>query len=144
MRLSGAVRPLAIGFGLDALGVIWDLPDADEIWAVGAGRLPRLSGAHEALAARWLSSKGRPPTWYEALGHDAAQIAALALGPALREVVRDRERVRAIYRDVAARLASERWPDPWTSDGDRFDASRRLPREFRAERITPRTAGVAR
>jgi hypothetical protein len=144
MRFSGAARPLAIGFGLDALGVVWDSPDADEIWAVGAGRLPRLSGAQEALAARWLASKGRPPTWYEALGHDAAQIASLALGPAPREIVREPERVRGIYREVAGRLASERWSDPWTSDGDQFDASRRLAREFRAERIAPRPVGVAR
>jgi hypothetical protein len=144
MRFSDAVRPLLLGFGLDALGVAWDQPDADEVWAVGAGKLPRLEGAHEGLATRWFTSKGRPPTWYEGLGHDAAQVASLALGSAPSEVVRDPTRVRAIYREVSQRLAGERWPELWTSDGERFDASRRLPREFRAERIAPKPAGAAR
>ena len=144
MRLSDGARPLALGFGLDALGVAWDEPVADEVWGVGAGRLPRLEGARDELTERWFASKGRPPTWYEGLGHDAARIAALALGPAPASAVRDPERVRALYDEVNQRLSSERWPELWTSDGDRFDASRRLPREFRAERIAPRPAGPTR
>jgi hypothetical protein len=144
MRLSDSARPLSIGFGLSALGVAWDDPEADEVWAVGAGRLPRLSGSHDALASRWFSSKGRPPTWYEALGHDAALIASRALGPAPSDVERDPERLRVIYRAVEQRLASERWSDLWTSDGERFDASRRLAREFRAERIAPKPTGGGR
>jgi hypothetical protein len=144
MRFSGAARPLALGFGLDALGVAWDQPDADEVWAVGAGRLPRFEGDRDALVARWFTSKGRPPTWYEGLGHDAALVASLALGPAPNDVVHEPERVRAIYRGVEERLASGRWLELWTSDGERFDASRRLPREFHAERIAPSPAGAVR
>jgi hypothetical protein len=135
MHFSDGERPLALGFGLDALGVAWDKPAADEIWAVGAGRLPRFEGARDALAARWFTDKGRPPTWYEGLGHDAARIAALALGPAPSDAVRDAERVRGIYGDVSQRLATQLWPELWTSESDRFDAKRRLPRGFRAERI---------
>lgn len=144
MRLSNGARPLALGFGLDTLGVAWDEPVADEVWAVGAGRLPRLDGARDALAARWFTSKGRPPTWYEGLGHDAARVAALVLGPAPADTVRDPGRVRALYDEVTKRLASESWPELWTSDGDRFNASRRLPREFRAERIAREPAGPTR
>jgi hypothetical protein len=144
MRLSESARPLLLGFGLSALGVAWDQPEADEVWAVGAGHLPRLSASHDALAARWFSSKGRPPTWYEALGHDAAMVASLVLGPAPGDPVRDPERLREIYRAVEQRLTNERWPELWTSDGERFDASRRLAREFRAERLAPKSAGGAR
>jgi hypothetical protein len=135
MHFSEGERPLALGFGLDALGVAWDAPAADEVWAVGAGRLPRFEGARDALEERWFSSKGRPPTWYEGLGHDAARIAALALGPAPADVVRDAGGVRAIYGEVRERLATQRWPELWTSEGDRFDEKHRLPRGFRAERI---------
>ena len=83
-------------------------------------------------------SRGRrPPTWYEGLGHDAARIASLALGPAPSEVVRDPSRVRAVYGEVAQRVSNQRWPELWTSEHDQFDAHRRLPREFRAERVAP-------
>jgi hypothetical protein len=144
MHLSGGERPLALGFGLDALGVAWETPAADEIWGVGAGRLPRFEGARDALAARWFTDKGRAPTWYEGLGHDAARIAALALGPAPADAVRDAERVRAVYGEVGQRLATQRWPELWTSESDRFDAKRRLPRGFRAERIAAEPAEGAR
>jgi hypothetical protein len=144
MHFADGDRPLALGFGLDALGVAWDAPAADEVWAVGAGRLPRFEGAHDALAARWFTNKGRPPTWYEGLGHDAARIAALALGPAPADTVHDPERVRAIYGEVQQRLLNERWPELWTSESDRFDAKHRLPRGFRAERVTAEVAEGAR
>jgi hypothetical protein len=144
MHFSDGERPLALGFGLDALGVVWDAPAADEIWAVGAGRLPRFEGARDALAARWFTNKGRPPTWYEGLGHDAARVATLALGPAPTDAVRDAERVRAIYAEVGQRLATQRWTELWTSEADRFDAKHRLPRGFRAERVTSEPAEGAR
>lgn len=137
MHLSKQERPLVLGFGLDTLGVAWEAPPADEVWAVGAGRLPRFDGLRGALAERWLESKGRPPTWYEGLGHDAARIASIALGPAPPGVVRDPSRVRAIYGQVAQRVSNQRWPELWTSEHDQFDARRRLPREFRAERVAP-------
>jgi hypothetical protein len=144
MHFSDGERPLALGFGLDALGVAWDAPPADEVWAVGAGRLPRFDGARDALATRWFTNKGRAPTWYEGLGHDAALVAALALNPAPAEPVRDAGRVRAIYGEVAQRLAAERWPELWTSENDRFDAKQRLPRGFRAERVSTAPAESAR
>jgi hypothetical protein len=137
MHLSGATRPLALGFGLDALAVAWESPAADEVWAVGAGRLPRFEGARDALTEKWLARKGRPPTWSEGLGHDAALIASAAIGPSPERSLRDTDQVRARYREVGQRLASERLTGLWTSDADRFDAARRLPREFRAVRLAP-------
>jgi hypothetical protein len=141
MQLSGAPRPHVLGFGLGALGVAWDNPPADELWAVGAGRLPQFEGSSDPLEKLWLSRKGRPPSWYEGLGHDAAAIAAAVLGPAPPSPVRDAEGVRAAYRAVSERLASVQVPALWTSERDRFDASRRLSRQFRAVRLTtPRDA----
>jgi hypothetical protein len=144
MRLSGPARPLALGFGLDALGVAWDKPDADEIWAVGAGRLPRLDGERDELTTRWFSRKGRPPTWYEGLGHDAARIASTVIAAAPASVVRDAAGVRAVYRQVGTRLGSEPVPELWTSDAERFDGQRRLAREFRAVRISPNPTSSGR
>jgi len=138
MHLPRAARPLALGFGLDALAVAWDdAPPADEMWGVGAGQLPNLAGANDGLASLWLSRKGRPPTWYEALGHDAALVASLVVGPTHERVVRDPEGVRAVYRAVSERLSTRPFASLWTADGDRFDAARRLPRQLRAERLSP-------
>jgi hypothetical protein len=141
MRLSGSPRPQVLGFGLDALGVAWDGPAADELWAVGAGRLPLLEGTRDELESRWLSRKGRPPSWYEGLGHDAAVIAAAVLGPAPAAPIRHPEGVRAAYRAVSERLPRLPLPALWTSEQDHFDASRRLPREFRAVRTSPALGG---
>ena len=137
MHLSGGTRPLALGFGLDALAVAWESPAADEVWAVGAGRLPRFEGTRDALTDKWLSRKGRPPTWYEGLGHDAALIASSAIGPAPERSLREGGQVRLRYREIEQRLASERLAGLWTSDADGFDGARRLPREFRAVRLVP-------
>jgi hypothetical protein len=138
MHLPRAARPLALGFGLDALAVAWDdAPPADEMWGIGAGRLPNLYNPSDGLATLWLSRKGRPPTWYEALGHDAALVASLVIGPAHDGVVRDPEGVRAVYRAVGERLTTRPFASLWTADGDRFDAAHRLPRQLRAERLSP-------
>lgn len=137
MHLPRAARPLALGFGLDAVAVAWDdAPPADEMWGVGAGRLPNLSSPNDGLASLWLSRKGRPPTWYEALGHDAARVASLVIGPPREGVVRDPASVRAVYRGVAERLSTRPFASMWTADGDRFDAARRLPRQLRVARLS--------
>jgi hypothetical protein len=141
MRLSGSPRPLVLGFALDALGVVWDRPAADELWAVGAGRLPLFEGTRDELESLWVSRKGRPPSWHEGLGHDAAAIAAAVLGPAPATPIRDAVGVRAAYRAVSEQLRRLRLPALWTSDRDQFDANRRLPREFRAVRTSPAQDG---
>jgi hypothetical protein len=141
MHLPRGARPVALGFGLDALAVAWDdAPPADEWWGVGAGRLPNATSPADGLSSLWLARKGRPPTWYEALGHDAALVASLAVGPAQDGVLRDPEGVRAVYRTVRERLATQPFVSMWTADGERFDASRRLPRQLRAERLSPTPA----
>jgi len=138
MHLPRTTRPLVLGFGLDALAVAWDdAPPADEMWGVGAGRLPNLGGPRDGLVSLWLARKGRPPVWYEALGHDAAKIASLAIGPAPSEVLRDLESVRGVYRAVRERLVMQPLGGLWTAEGERFDAERRLPRQLRAERLDP-------
>lgn len=144
MHLPRALRPLALGFGLDALAVAWDdAPAADEMWAVGAGRLPNLDGPRDALVSLWYSRKSRPPTWYEALGHDAALAASIAIGPAPRGVLRDADSVRDVYRSVRERLG-QALGALWTADGDRFDGTRHLPRALRAVRLDPTPLDAAR
>lgn len=141
MHLSSGPRPLVLGFGLDASGVAWDRPPADELWTLGAGRLPLFEGTRDESESLWFSRKGRPPSWYEGLGHDAAVIAAAALGPAPPAPIRNAEGVRAAYRAVSEQVAGASSAALWTSDADRFDAARRLPRQLRAVRLTPAEDG---
>jgi len=139
--LYGTRRPLVLGFGLDASGVAWDRPEADELWGVGAGRLPLFEGTRDELESRWLARKGRPPSWYEGLGHDAAVIATVTLGPAPPAPIRDAAGVSAAYRAVSEQLARLQVRGLWTSERDRFDPTQRLPREFRAVRLSRETDG---
>jgi len=145
MHLPRAARPVVLGFGLDALAVAWDdAPPADEMWSVGAGRLPNVDGPRGELDSLWLARKGRPPTWHEALGHDAAQIASLVIGPAPHGVLRDAESLRGVYRSVRERLSAQPLGGLWTAESDHFDAERRLARQLRAQRLGPTPADATR
>jgi hypothetical protein len=140
MGLAGANRPWAVGLGLDALGLLGADLDVQQAWAVGAGRLPTFDGPRDAALERWLTRKGRAPTWYEALGHDAARFVEASLGPAPPSVIRDRAAVAATHREVGLALARVTLPGLWTSDSAKFAGDHRLPREFRAVRVdTPRS-----
>jgi hypothetical protein len=125
-----------VGLGPQALGSV--TPGelrVRELWAVVAGRLPRLDTTRDAEASRWYARKGRAPGWYEALGHDVARLAEAALPVAASEPVRDPARVAGAHRQIAARLAQITAADLWSSDGSKFNAAHRLEREFRALRI---------
>jgi hypothetical protein len=144
MGLSAAERPALIGLGLTALTALGDeLAAGAEIWALGAGRLPHFEGPRDAALTRWFDTRGRAPGWYEALGHDAALLAELALPKSKAAIVRDAEQVAAIHKQVASGLARSMLPDLWTSSAGSFDAAHRLTREFRVVRSRA-PAGVRR
>jgi hypothetical protein len=140
-KLSGKEQRLTIGLGLNALSALNDELASHEIWAVGAGRLPYFDGARELELERWLERKGRTPSWYAALGRDSARLAELAIPKGSPSgLIRDPAVITRVYREVGASLARAPLPELWTSDADRFDAERRLLREFRAVRVSPKEA----
>ncbi len=137
MGLAGSGRRWTIGLGLNALVVLGDDLRAHEVWTLGAGRLPQFEGARDAELERWLSRKGRAPSWYEALGHDVARIVDAALPAARPGVIRDPGAVSDAYRQVTAGLAQARLEGLWTSGAEKFGSDRHLPRQFRALRAPP-------
>ncbi len=144
MSLSGATSSWVLGFGLNALGALGEGLVADEVWAVSAGRLPSFEGPRDAQLSQWVTRKGRVPTWYESLGHDAARVADVGIGQGPSEPVSDPKLVRALHRRVRGAVESAVLPDLWTSDADRFDPARRLPRELRVSKVTPSAVKVAK
>lgn len=135
MGLAGASHPAVVGFGLDALGLLGTPLGGTEAWALGAGRVPLFTGRRDAGLARVYSRTGRGPTWYEALGHDAALFARASLGPAAPDVIRDPGAIAAVHRQVRASLREARIEGLWTTNSASFGPDRRLPREFHAVRV---------
>jgi hypothetical protein len=129
-------RRWTLGLGLSAFGLPSEDLRAHEVWALTTGRLPRLDPAQDAESARWHARKGRPPGWYEALGHDIARIAEAVLPPAPPGPVQDPRRVAAAHQRIVARLDALSQADLWTSSEGAFQG-RRLLRQFRAQRVEP-------
>ncbi len=82
----------------------------------------------ESLAL-WQRRLGRQPTWYEALGHDAAVLVAQALGPLPEEPVTGEIQVRRVRTEVAARLRAARG-ELWTTERNGFEGGDRIQRQW--------------
>lgn len=142
MQLDGA-QGLVIALGLETLSLADEEIGAAELWAVSAGSLPviGLEGAPEGLAA-WVGKNGRGPTFFQALGRDAAQLARVGLsaleipssGPAPSGVGAGRSAARALHQRARDALAKAALADLWTSDAQGF-AGQRLPRQFTTVRV---------
>jgi hypothetical protein len=95
--------------------------------ALGAASYP-LSGSSPELD-RWLERNGRTPSWYEALGHDAATLAAAVLEALPAVALTERSQVSAHYDAVRKKLRLEQVP-LWTASTATFDTSLTLQRAF--------------
>lgn len=135
MGLGDGAHPAVVGLGLNALGLLGAGLGVREVWALGAGRVPEFGGSRDEELERWFSRKGRAPTWYEALGHDAALIARASLGPVSTEVIRDPVAIAAIYDQVGSALGGASLAGLWTTDSGGFGADHRLAREFHAVKV---------
>src|SRR5690606_15029719 len=89
-------RPLAIGLGLEAAAAL--SAEMSHVIALGATSYP-LSGSTPELD-RWLARHGRTPSWYEALGHAAATLAAAVLEALPAAELTERARVSAHHDAV--------------------------------------------
>lgn len=137
MGLTEENPPALVGLGLNALGLLGAHLGVREVWALGAGRVPAFGGQRDEELQRWFSRKGRAPTWYEALGHDAALIARASLGPRAAEVLRDPAAIAAVDAQVSSTLSRATLADLWTTDRSSFGEDHRLARDFHAIKLEP-------
>ncbi len=125
--------------GLDANGALQDLRN-EQLLLIEAGYFPLGPGGKSLQ--QFTHTRGRMPTWYEALGHDAGAIARQVLGtqPELtsddaREVGRFHEQVRQALARVGESQASHL--ELWSSRQGRFDTNRVLLRKLDYKRRSP-------
>jgi hypothetical protein len=140
MQLDASAAGLVLGLGLDALTIAGENPRARELWSVGAGALPSLDAAREGSELKaWLVGKGRAPSFYEALGHDAAQFARAALvaleSTTNGDAVVEPAAVQAAHASLRAALERANIDELWTSQAQSFGSDRRLARRFGTLRI---------
>jgi len=131
------LRP-RLGFGLSC----------GELFATIETKLPRLavavgdypvpeSGDAPPSMIRWQQATGAPPTWYHALGHDAALLASAALAEFPLQLVDDAREVARLHRRARAMLASTS-AALWSSRRAGFEGGQQLQRE---PRIVSEAAG---
>jgi hypothetical protein len=105
---------------------------------VSAGRFPfgasPLTDDERAYVDRW----GSPPSWYEALGHDAATLAAAVLADFPLDRVDDKGAVVGLHWRAQGRLLHAEVP-LWTTASRGFGGANVLPRSFKV--VAPGGAG---
>ena len=122
------LRP-RLGFGLSC----------GELFATVETKLPRLgvavgdypvpeSGDPPPSMVRWREATGAPPTWYHALGHDAALLASAALAEFPVQLVDDAREVAKLHRKARAALATAS-AALWSSRRAGFEGGQRLQRD---------------
>jgi hypothetical protein len=134
MQLEDAPS-LVLGLGLESLAVTADSPRARELWSVGVGVLPLLDAAALPALKAWLAERGHAPSFYEALGHDAARFARAGLeqiDPGKRDS--EPEPVALVYQRVRDAVAGAALDELWTTEARSF-SEQRLPRAFRTLRL---------
>lgn len=118
-RRSG--QSLEFALGLESAGLALDPALLDQVLFVQAGAFPGDAASN---------SRDMPSDWYEALGQDAAALAARALAPFPSETVDDALIVAELHTRARDRLLSTT-VKLRTSHQDGFVGQHRLPRELR-------------
>lgn len=116
---------LAVGLGVRELA--GRLPDSALV--LDAGHFP-VDPRHPGPALQvWLESGRGPPSWWTALGRDAAVLGWKAIEAIEGEATDDPREVKARRAEAAARLASAS-AELWTSSARGFGPDRRLARDL--------------
>ena len=114
-RELGMAR-VRLGLGLDTSELLGSLRSEPAPLAVGAGRFPR-------------GLSDPPPSWYEALGHDVAELVRAALGNFPTARVDDTRSVSELHqRAQAALLGAE--ADLWTTAERGFGGAHQMARAW--------------
>ncbi|MBI4705743.1 MAG: hypothetical protein HY744_32015 [Deltaproteobacteria bacterium] len=128
---AGLKLPLGIGLGASPL--------ADELpaWAqvLGAGVFPVDPRRPDARLRPWLQAGRGAPSWWAALGRDAAVLARQAVEGLPEDATKDDDRAEvASRRKLAARALERAAAALWTTEARGFDGRRRVPRSVRVLR----------
>ncbi len=130
-RELGALSPRPLfGLGLECGEIVDDVAVTDPRMVLGAGEFPyRRGGEAPDSLKRYAGKSGRGPTWYAALGHDGARLAANALGSFALDSVEAADAVAGRHRE-GQRLLAEARADLWTSERNGFAGGRVLERKL--------------
>jgi hypothetical protein len=119
-----------VGLGLESAALYPELASSRPTWVVAAGSFPLGAGlAAQADMSRWASERHRAPSWWAALGHDAAALGAVALGDFALERVDEARAVADLHRAAKKKLARVE-AELWTTHARGFDGGRKLQREL--------------
>jgi hypothetical protein len=124
-ELALGMPRMRLGLGLETSELCDELGIDPPPLAVGAGRFPRIRP--EA-----------PPGWFEALGHDAAELVEAALGGFPTERVDDARSVAELHRRAEAALLGVQ-ADLWTTEQRGFGGTHQLARTWTV--VTGTTSG---
>jgi hypothetical protein len=120
-------KSLFIGLGLEAASAAEG--QSDRTVALGSERYP-FDATSEELTT-WMARNGKPPTWYEALGHDAALLAKSVLSSLPDDQLSRPAEVNAHYDRVRVALRRKQAVSLWTAPVAQFDDALTLERRFR-------------
>ncbi|HEY2410206.1 MAG TPA: hypothetical protein VGI10_29580 [Polyangiaceae bacterium] len=127
VELRKARLSVTLGLGLEASQLLATGEVSNPSFGIGAGKFPRVEPAQGGTGAL----PGLAPLdWYEALGHDAAALAEVALAGFPEGSVVEPQQVAALQRQASRELKSAH-ADLWTTDERGFSADGILPRTLR-------------
>lgn len=124
-----------VGLGLESAHLYPDLASERPTWVAACGSFPL--GAHPDSAptsptaemSKWASERHRAPSWWAALGHDAAALGGVALADFALERVDEASAVAELHKAARAKLAGVT-ASLWTTTSRGFGGDRRLPRSI--------------
>jgi hypothetical protein len=127
-ELKNSVFRPEIWFGLESAH-LWPGESVRGFHTLRAGRFPLATGSL-AEATRLASRLGHQPTWYEALGHDAALLLQYVFDELPRVRLHDDDEVASYHARVLERLKSFHSDDLWSSTNASFNDNMRLERSL--------------
>jgi hypothetical protein len=119
--------PLALGLGVEAPPALPRI-----VRALAAGAFPIDPRRPDPRLAPWISARGEAPSWWNALGRDAAVLAWDAVED-LEEAGTERVKVRERRVEAQSALSAAR-VSLWTSDAPGFTVGQRLERRIELRR----------
>ncbi len=118
-----------VGLGLESAVLYPELASSRPTWAVALGSFPLGARADAPQdMSSWAAERHRAPSWWAALGHDAAALGAVALGDFALERVDEARAVAELHRAARKQLAVVD-AKLWTTQARGFGGGRKLPRE---------------
>jgi hypothetical protein len=126
--LAGRLSGIRAAVGLEAAVVAGELLRVPS-WVATAGNFPLKRGDATSAMSGFKKRNGKAPSWFAALGHDAAVLARLALRTLPQDRADDKDEVER--RHDAARIALGRAEaDLWTTDARGFAGQNVIAREI--------------